>query len=129
MLSLLLLTLMTVPNFLFSQEQVFYAGCQEADFLLIEAEVVEVKTQGMNFVPKCLRVKAGTTVILPGSKNHPLQGSVEIDDLLNPFTALDPQTSAQTRLLSDVGQLGYHCVRHSDPETGTGMAGLIEVVE
>ncbi len=129
MLSFILFTLMTIPNFLLAQEQVFYAGCQEEDFLLIEAEVVEVKVQGMSFVPKCLRVKPGTTVILPASKGHPLQGSADIDDLLNPFTAQDPQTSAQTRVLSDVGQLGYHCVRHSNPETGSGMAGLIEVVE
>lgn len=129
MLTFILAILVMSPSLILAQDQVFYAGCREADFELIETETVEVKLQGMNFVPRCLRVKVGTTVIIPGSKGHPLQGSADIEDLVNPFTAQDAQTSPQTRLLGEIGQLGYHCVRHSNPETGAGMAGLIEVIE
>jgi len=124
-----MLAMLSLPNMLLGQDQVFYAGCQEADFLLIEADVVEVKIQGMKYEPKCLRVKAGTTVILPASKKHPLQGSADIDGLLNPLGGSELYESAQSIVLQDLGQMGYFCEKHGNGATGSGMAGLIEVTE
>lgn len=113
---------------LYAQEIPLFAGCEESDFVFIDQEVVTVSFLGKGYSPRCLRVRPGTTVILPASSHHPLQGSADINGNFNPFINIDAHTNNQERVLDDLGFIGFYCIKHADSTTGVGMAGLIEVV-
>lgn len=110
-----------------AQETVVYADCQAEDFEVIDAEEVNIVSQGTQFIPKCIKVKPGTVVTISASSHHPLQGAQTFNEIPNPFSAEEAHTTAQTRTLTENGFYGYFCVRHADAENGNGMAGLILV--
>jgi hypothetical protein len=107
-----------------------YAGCKESDFVTVEGPEVKIEFQGSSYEPACIKVKKGTRVILPASQKHPLQGSVDFEDLVNPIRKTDGAYLADLTMVADaVGYWGYYCTRHADPETGDGMGGLVWIVE
>lgn len=113
----------------YAQDFVVYADCQPEDFVTIEAESINIVSQGTQFTPKCIKVKPGTLVTISASSHHPLQGAQLLNEAPNPFVSDVPHTTAQTRELTETGFYGYFCVRHADPSNGNGMAGTILVEE
>ena len=120
---------MFFSNFAFAQAVNQFAGCKEADFVLVEAEQIKVNFKGMGYTPKCLRVKVGTLVTLPATKGHPLLAAADFNGVENPFASNKEFDVDQERELTEVGSYGYFCIRHGNGTTGTGMAGLIQVIE
>ena len=116
-----LLTFVSLPtNFALAADA---GGCEETDFVTLDAPAVTVAFQGMGYTPRCLRVKAGTAVTLPANGAHPLQGLHVEGSPTNPFVMPQPATSAQTRTLAEPGRFPYFCVRHRT----MGMTGTILV--
>jgi plastocyanin len=107
-----------------------YGGCKAEDFVVIEQDNVTIEFQGSSYEPACIKIKPGTTVVLPAAKKHPLQASVDFNEVVNPFRSADGEfLENQTRQIDVAGFYGYYCTRHADPETGNGMGGMIWVVE
>lgn len=101
------------------------AGCTAADFVTGESNS-RIVTSGATYNPKCLRVKAGSSVTIQASLHHPLAAMPNIDGATNPFSDRASFASAQTRVLDTPGLFGYFCEAHGDAE-GDGMAGVILV--
>lgn len=103
------------------------SGCQEQDYITVSATQTSIETAN-GYTPKCLKVKAGTTVSIAASRMHPLQAQRDIGGVANPFASENPSISKQTHTLSQPGFYGYFCTNHGD-ESGRGMAGSIQVVQ
>lgn len=103
------------------------AGCNPADFVTIEGPTAHIATQGRSYVPRCVRVKAGTQVTIDASSHHPLQGIPNAQGLVNPiFDEFGGAVEAKTVSLTEAGAFGFFCLAHSDDQ-GTGMGGAILV--
>lgn len=102
------------------------SGCKQSDYVLVSGNAT-VAFQGKAYTPRCLTVKAGSTVTLPGSSNHPLQGQANIGGVSNPFLTGAAQTNSVSQDLKVAGFYGYFCENHGNPD-GTGMAGAIQVI-
>ena len=122
---LILLGTLTITT----QAQAFenVSGCEEADYVLVDGDTANIATRN-GYTPKCLKIKAGTTVTIQASGAHPLQGQADVAGVANPFRTESAKTTPQTHTLSDVGFYGYFCVAHGF-ENGRGMAGSIQVVQ
>lgn len=113
-----------------SEDFVEYANCLEEDYIQVEAEEVVISTRGLTYTPKCIIVRPGTRITIPGSGFHPLQAAEDFNGVENPF--FNPNAdhnTAQTRTLFTPGFYGYFCTNHGDELTGDGMAGMIRVKE
>jgi plastocyanin len=106
-----------------------YAGCKATDFVMVAGPTASVTIEGKNYVPRCLKVKTGTKVTLPGTSGHPLRSAPAIGGLANPFASAGTGfVVAQTRQLNVAGSYGYYCTRHGDEQTGADMGGHVLVV-
>ena len=112
-----------------TQDFVEYANCAIEDYIDIESTEVTIGFQGSSYDPACIRVKTGTSVTLPASTRHPLKAAEDFNSISNPFRNLSDHVENQTRILSTLGFYGYYCSRHADPMDGSGMGGMIWVVE
>jgi plastocyanin len=107
-----------------------YAGCKLEDFVELNQETVAIEFQGSSYEPACIKIKLGTTVVLPASNKHPLQAAVDFNGAVNPFRSEDGEfLENQSRKMDVAGFFGYYCTRHADPENGSGMGGMIWVGE
>lgn len=102
------------------------AGCKMSSFI-DGSESNQITTAGAAFNPKCLRIKAGASVTIQGTKRHPLAAMPDIDGAINPFATTQPFETPQTRKMDQPGLYGYFCDSHGDAQ-GNGMAGAILVV-
>jgi len=102
-------------------------GCAPSDFIDVPGNAV-VEISGMEYTPRCLKVKSGALVTLPGSKRHPVQGGTDVNGVQNPFRAGAGSTDQVSRTLSVTGSYIYYCTKHGD-SSGSGMFGVIQVVE
>ena len=102
------------------------AGCKEADYVLIEGNA-KVAFKGLGYAPRCLTVREGATVTLPGSSIHPLQGMAKIAGVSNPFQTGAGQSNAVAQDLKILGYYGFFCTNHGAPN-GSGMAGAVRVI-
>jgi len=105
----------------FAQASTF-AGCQPADFVTIDGDA-QVDIAGLGYSPKCLRIKAGSSVSIAASSRHPLQGVGEANPILDAGGAV---TVAKIVAFATPGEYGYFCTAHGDA-SGNGMAGVIVV--
>ncbi len=81
---------------------------------------------GNEYAPKCLQVRRGQSVSFGGSfQVHPLQQACGVGSSLE-GTVSEGMSKEVT--LNEVGDFGYFCTVHGTA-AGTGMAGLIRVVE
>jgi plastocyanin len=108
-----------------SMAELTIAGCTKAQFIM-GAEVNQISTSGMSYTPKCLRIKAGSTVTIQAGGHHPLSAMPDIDGARNPFATTMSASQPQTRKMDQPGIYGYFCENHGD-KTGSGMAGVIVV--
>ncbi len=83
-------------------------------------------TLGNNYSPKCLKVSKGTIVTFSGGFGpHPLrQGCGPTISITNTDAGANHDFVFDT-----VGDYGYYCNNHGSSANGTGMAGMIQVVE
>ena len=112
-----------------TQDFVEYANCAIEDYVDIESTEITIGFQGSSYDPACIRVKIGTSVTLPASTRHPMQAAVDFNSVLNPFRNLSDHVENQTRILNDLGFFGYYCTRHGNLSDGSGMGGMIWVIE
>lgn len=103
------------------------AGCT-SDKFIEGGEFNEIKTSGISYTPKCLKVKVGSTVSIDGSSRHPLLAMPDINGIKNPFATNEPALSTQTHVMTEPGVFGYYCDKHGS-SSGSGMAGVIIVEE
>lgn len=109
-------------------QEVNVAGCRLEDFVENNSLNPSIGVAGMNYTPKCLRVKKGTQVTLPASATHPLAALGDALGFKNPIAELGVINANNTVTFNKTGIFGYFCTRHGNP-SGGGMAGAIEVVE
>lgn len=108
-------------------QQLPIAGCALGDFVVATGGVATIKTQGRSYVPRCLKIKAGTQVVIEASTHHPLQGILNSVGPVNPI--YDDLGAAVTNIKiqpQEAGVFGFYCVSHSDDQ-GSGMGGAILV--
>ncbi len=107
-----------------------YAGCGDGTPYtdMTDAGMVTISfgKSGNTYSPKCLKLKAGTTVTFAGSFTpHPLQQTCAPTDTRTITTTRSGGEAAF--LLTDAGDLGYYCIAHGS-KAGAGMAGAIQVI-
>ncbi|MCO5141579.1 MAG: hypothetical protein M9962_00650 [Oligoflexia bacterium] len=124
MRSQLLLT--TIFSLISASSALANTSCTETDYVFTSEANVEIKTQGMGYSPKCLRVLPGTVITIQASKRHPLQG-IQNPTNDNPFVMDTDAEVAVTQRMPGVGEYSYFCTNHGDTQ-GNGMAGSIQVV-
>ena len=88
--------------------------CQATDYVLVDAPEVTVEFQGSDYTPRCLSVRSGTRVTLPGSAKHPLQGLEDVAGVPNPFRAPQARSLSVTETLVAEGFYSYHCTNHKN---------------
>jgi len=103
-----------------------FAACGPGDFVTHDESQVSIRIDGRGYTPACLKVKAGATVTIDASRNHPLQGVENPEGPANPFRRGSEATAPETQRLNEVGRYDYFCTRHGDANGG-GMAGTILV--
>jgi plastocyanin len=87
-------------------------------------EVTFGGTLGNAYSPKCLRVKAGQSVVFRGSFSaHPLEQVCGVARVMTPVSS----GGTSTVTFKTAGYYGYRCIRHSTP-VGDRMSGAIQVV-
>jgi plastocyanin len=124
-----------ISGLLFVSSSVFaqvpqYAGCAEEDYVTITEPEVIVQFQGSSYEPACIKIKRGTKVTIPASQKHPLQGSADFEGVANPLRSPESAFFTNQTITPDTGGfLGYYCTRHGDATSGSGMGGMIWVVE
>lgn len=108
-------------------QQLPIAGCSLNDFVTATGSAVKVAVQGRNYVPRCLKVKKDTQVVIEASTHHPLQGILNSVGAVNPiYDDLGGAVSNLNVRFNETGVFGFYCVAHSDDQ-GTGMGGAILV--
>jgi plastocyanin len=83
---------------------------------------------GIEYTPRCVRVKAGSTVVFSGAfANHPLMGGQVTGGAPKPDpTSVVPATSSGTEataIFTRTGSYPYYCTLH----VGSGMMGAVFV--
>ncbi len=101
------------------------AGCTEDKFVF-GGENNSIKIVDKSYEPRCLKIKAGSSVTIDASQRHPLTAITDINGVTNPFANGSHFNSAQMRVMGQAGAFGYFCESHGDSE-GDGMAGVIVV--
>lgn len=108
------------------------ANCQAQDYVdLIPGDsLFMITTQGINYSPKCLRIKKGTSIDIQATARHPVQGIQNFESsLINPiYDELGGAVETKTYTFKEPGVFGYYCAAHGN-DLGEGMAGAILVVE
>jgi plastocyanin len=105
------------------------ANCAPEMYVDDAGPTAQVPTRGSSYVPRCLRVKRGTSVTIGASSHHPLQGIVMADGSINPiFDEFGGAVSPKTVTFNETGIFGFYCIAHSD-DLGSGMGGAIWVVD
>jgi plastocyanin len=114
-----------------------FAGCASADYAANDftaspstAAEIQFPVGGLQYSPKCIRVKAGQAVKWTAAggatfADHPLRHAPT-----NPDGSKIPDQSTGTTFTETftvTGFYGYYCNVHGDP-SGAGMSGAIEVV-
>jgi plastocyanin len=90
--------------------------------------ITMITFEGIEYTPRCVRVRAGSQVVLSGNfMSHPLVGGVVANgmNLPDPASPL-PATNAGSEItvtLSKGGAVPYYCTAHA----GSGMMGAIFV--
>jgi plastocyanin len=89
----------------------------------------EITVSGLNYMPKCLKVKVGTAVKFSQTfSTHPLEPSTKRGDQTdNPIKKTNTGTEA-TFTFTKAGQFAYWCMFHGDQDSGKFMAGVVWVV-
>lgn len=101
-----------------------FAGCTQFVDLTGEANVVIATTKSFTYDEKCIRITTGQEITIEASGLHPLNAAT-----CSPEDFVDgPVTANGTYIITQPGIYGYYCGNHGG-NTGTGMAGAIEVVE
>ena len=120
---IVLLSLMASPAL---AQQLPLAGCDVNDFVTVGGSAI-IKTEGRSYVPRCLKIKKGTTVTIEASSHHPLQGILNSVGMQNPiYDDLGGAVSNANVTFNETGVFGFYCLAHSD-DKGTGMGGAILV--
>lgn len=107
-----------------------YAGCKENDFVTVRDPELVIGIQGLNYEPRCAKIRKGTKVTVPAMRWHPLGAGPDFDSIVNPFRPASREfITDQTRVMEQAGFFGFYCANHGEAQTGEGMGGLIWVVE
>src|SRR5262249_50684533 len=83
------------------------------------------------FDPKCIKITKGTTVTFNGFESatffgHPLKQGCGADTTITSTSTTD---TSKAFVFNTVGDYGYYCNFHGSAANGTGMAGMIQVIE
>ena len=102
------------------------AGCNPQDFVAAGPNA-RIAIQGRNYVPRCTKVKRGSTITIDGSSHHPTQGIPNAQGPINPvFDEFGGAVETRAHVFNETGAFGFFCVAHSDDQ-GNGMGGAILV--
>ena len=101
-----------------------FAGCTTFEDRTAESAARTIAFIDFAYTPKCLRIKAGQTVLFEGDfDRHPLVTSC------GPTLAFDHRsgTTAASFVLPAAGRYGYYCLDHGNA-AGEVMSGAVDVI-
>lgn len=101
-----------------------FAGCTTFEDRTAEGADRRVTFRDFEYTPKCMRIRAGQTVVFEGDfDRHPLLTSC------GPALSLDKRTGTgpASFVVGAPGRYGYYCLDHGNAG-GAVMAGALDVV-
>lgn len=101
------------------------SGC-DPDMFVQGAQQNVIDAVDQDYSPRCLRVKAGSSVTINADQTHHLSPVQTVQGSAHPFGQQTSYDTPQSRILTEPGTYGYYCDEHGDA-TGKGMTGAIIV--